>query len=125
MNGDESAWLWSIGLISFAFGVAAGYAIHFLVGSESKRSEELARELEQLQEEMAQYRGEVAEHFQRTSELVQEMTSSYRNVYEHLATGSARLCSDAIQEPQLDFAIRARIPGNDDRPAPDTTHPPG
>ena len=109
MTGDETGWMWSIGLISFAFGIAAGYAIHFLVNPDNKHSEELEAELEQLKEGMEQYRGEVVEHFQRTSELVQEMTSSYKNVYEHLASGSARLCNDAIQEPQLDFAIQQEI----------------
>lgn len=109
MNGDETSWIWSIGVISFALGVAAGYAIHFFLNSDNKRREKLAQELEQLREETEQYRGEVAEHFQHTSELVQEMTSSYKNVYEHLASGSARLCSDAIQEPQLDFAIQEKI----------------
>lgn len=109
MNGDEMSWFWSIGLISFAFGLAAGYAIHYFVNSDSKRSEALETELEQIKQEMEQYRGEVASHFQRTSELVQEMTSSYRNVYEHLATGSARLCGDTIQEPQLDFSARGKL----------------
>jgi uncharacterized membrane-anchored protein YhcB (DUF1043 family) len=109
MNGDETDWIWSIGLIAFAFGMAAGYAIHFFLNPDNKRSEKLTQELDQLKEEMDQYRGEVAEHFQRTSELVQEMTSSYKNVYEHLASSSARLCSDAIQEPQLDFAIQKGI----------------
>ncbi|TCK18236.1 uncharacterized protein DUF1043 [Thiogranum longum] len=109
MTGDETGWMWSTGLISFAFGIAAGYAIHFFVNSDNKHSEELEAELDQLKEEMEQYRGEVAEHFQRTSELVQEMTSSYKNVYEHLASGSAHLCSDAIQTPQLDFAMQQEI----------------
>ncbi len=110
MNGDMAGWMWSIGLISFAFGIAAGYAINYFLNTDSTRSEELARELDQLREETEQYRGEVAEHFQRTSELVQEMTSSYKNVYEHLASSSAKLCGDAIQEPQLDFTIQKEIP---------------
>ena len=112
MIGDESGWMWSFGLISFALGIAAGYAMHFFVNSDNKRSEQLAKELDRLKNETEQYRGEVAEHFQRTSELVQEMTSSYKNVYEHLASSSARLCGDAIKEPQLDFAAQGKIPGD-------------
>ena len=116
MNGDETSWMWSIGLISFAFGIAVGFAINFYFNPDNKRSGKLQHELDQLQlelerlkQETEQYRGEVAEHFQHTSELVQEMTSSYKNVYEHLASGSARLCSNAIQEPQLDFAMHKEI----------------
>ena len=119
MNGDETSMIWSIGLITFAFGLAAGYAINFYLNPDNKRRGKLQQELDLLQQELEQvkaeaeqYRGEVAEHFQHTSELVQEMTSSYKNVYEHLASGSARLCKDAIQEPQLDFAMRKEITGN-------------
>ena len=36
-----------------------------------------------------------------TSDLVQEMTRSYRAVYEHLATGAYHLCSDPADPPTL------------------------
>ena len=115
MNGDETSWMWSIGLISFAFGIAVGFAINFYLNPDNKRSEKLEQELDQLKRETEQYRGEVAEHFKRTSELVQEMTSSYKNVYEHLASGSANLCTDAIKEPPLDFAIHEKLSSNEAR----------
>jgi len=38
----------------------------------------------------------------RTSELVQEMTRSYRDVYEHLASGAQNLCGDTDERWQLD-----------------------
>jgi len=38
----------------------------------------------------------------RTSELVQEMTQSYRAVYEHLATGAQELCEGEVETPFLD-----------------------
>ena len=41
------------------------------------------------------YRDQVTHHFMRTSELVQEMTQSYRSVYEHLASGAQQLCGEA------------------------------
>ena len=122
MNGDETVWMWSVGLITFALGLAAGYAIHFFLNADNKRSEALAQELEKLKDDTAQYRGEVAEHFERTSELVQDMTSSYKKVYEHLASSSAKLCGDAIQEPQLDFAAQDRISGNGSDTESATTH---
>ena len=122
MNGDETVWMWSVGLIAFALGLTAGYAIHFFLNSDNKRSEALAQELEKLKDDTAQYRGEVAEHFERTSELVQDMTSSYKKVYEHLASSSAKLCGDAIQEPRLDFAAQDRISGNGSETESTTTH---
>ena len=109
MTGEDSAWMWSIGLIAFSFGLAAGFVIHYLLNSGGGRSKELEAELEQLKEETNQYRQEVSNHFQRTSELVQEMTQSYRSVYEHLATGSEKLCSDRIQTPLLDFPEQSSL----------------
>ncbi len=122
MNGDETVWIGSVGLIAFALGLAAGYAIHFFLNADNKRSEALAQELEKLKAETARYRGEVAEHFERTSELVQDMTSSYKKVYEHLASSSAKLCGDAIQEPRLDFAAQDRISGNGSNTESGATH---
>ncbi len=113
MSGEESAWMWSIGLISFAFGLAAGYAIHFFLNPGNGRSKALETELEKLRQENSDYRNQVVQHFQRTSELVQDMTQSYRAVYEHLAGGSQQLCSEPINTPQLDLPERERLPGTE------------
>jgi hypothetical protein len=44
-----------------------------------------------------------------TSELVQEMTQSYRAVYEHLAAGAQHLCSDELEPSQVGFRQTDRV----------------
>jgi hypothetical protein len=66
----------------------------------------------------------VAQHFQRTAELVQDMTQSYRSVYEHLAGGSQQLCSEPLQTPQLDLPERGRLPEAEKPPTPAPAPPP-
>lgn len=110
--------MWSIGLITFAFGLAAGYAIHFFLNPGDSRAKALEQELERLRGESEAYRNQVVEHFQRTSELVQDMTRSYRAVYEHLASSSQQLCNEPVSTPQLDLPERGQLPGT--HPAPET-----
>lgn len=109
MAGVETTWVWSIGIIAFAFGLVVGYVISYYTNPDHTRRQALEQELAQLKEEADQYRGQVSQHFRRTSELVQEMTDSYRNVYEHLATGSQQLCSDPVSTPRLDLPERERL----------------
>ena len=59
----------------------------------------LQNELDQLKDRFTDYRDQVTQHFMRTSELVQEMTQSYRAVYEHLAIGAQNLCGGQIEAP--------------------------
>ena len=66
------------------------------------RTRQLQMELNQLTERFTDYRDQVAQHFMRTSELVQEMTHSYRSVYEHLASGAQQLCGEQTETTSLD-----------------------
>jgi uncharacterized membrane-anchored protein YhcB (DUF1043 family) len=59
-------------------------------------------ELNQANERFSDYRDQVTLHFMRTSELVQEMTQSYRSVYEHLAVGAQHLCGEHPDAGSLD-----------------------
>ena len=102
-SGMDLSWAWGIGLIGFAFGVACGVGIGYLTLCNSRRSQLLQEKCETLQREFDAYRSQVGQHFQRTSELVQKMTESYREVYEHLATGSQALCQSPVTTPRLDI----------------------
>ncbi len=102
-SGIDFSWAWGIGLIGFALGVACGVGIGYLTLCNSRRSQLLQEKCDALQREFDAYRGQVGQHFQRTSELVQKMTDSYREVYEHLATGSQALCQNPVTTPRLDI----------------------
>jgi uncharacterized membrane-anchored protein YhcB (DUF1043 family) len=95
LDGQTS--FWAIGILSFLIGITLGWIITYTLVVRHGRTHQLQLELEQLKENFRDYRDQVTHHFMRTSELVQEMTQSYRSVYEHLASGAQHLCGD----PQL------------------------
>ena len=47
---------------------------------------------DEIQQDYDTYRAEVAEHFGKTAEQFHAIGLQYRELYEHLATGSAKLC---------------------------------
>ena len=102
-SGVDWSWALGVGLIAFAFGIACGIGIAFLIPGGHRRTQELQEKLQLLQQEFDSYRDEVGQHFMTTSQLVQKMTESYRDVYEHLAMGSQALCQEPISTPRLDI----------------------
>lgn len=101
LDGNTS--LWIIGLLSFLLGTLIGCILTYSIVARNNRTHQLQVELNELSEDFRNYRDQVAHHFMRTSELVQEMTQSYRSVYEHLASGAQHLCGDSdtpiLQQP--------------------------
>jgi len=118
-SGIDLSWSWGMGLIGFAFGVACGVGIGYLTLCNSRRSQVLQEKCDALQREFDAYRGQVGQHFQRTSELVQKMTDSYREVYEHLATGSQALCQNPVSTPRLDIPDQPVLESAKTGPAPE------
>lgn len=102
-GGIALSWVWAIGLIAFAFGITLGVGAAYLTFGSKRQTRELREKIDALQQELDTYRGQVGQHFQRTAELVQKMTHSYREVYEHLASGSQALCRDPVSTPRLDI----------------------
>ncbi|VAW81961.1 hypothetical protein MNBD_GAMMA13-1273 [hydrothermal vent metagenome] len=104
-GGFDLSWAWGIGLICFAFGLTVGVAgFYLLTGNQQcSKEKELASQLASAQQQFDDYREQVGQHFLKTSDLVQKMTSSYRDVYEHLANSSQTLCTDPVSTPQLDI----------------------
>lgn len=104
MEGSISiSWAWGIGLICFAFGIIAGVILIYFMSGDRRRNEELEQQLAGQKQQFDDYRGQVSQHFKQTSELVQKMTDSYRDVYEHLAVGSQALCREPVSTPRLDI----------------------
>jgi uncharacterized membrane-anchored protein YhcB (DUF1043 family) len=74
------------GLIMFAVGGAIGYYF-----SRLDQSARRARQ-DEVQQEFDAYRTKVAEHFGKTADQFHAIGIQYRELYEHLAEGSAALC---------------------------------
>ena len=91
---DGTASLWTIGILAFLLGTVLGCIAAWIIVGRNGRTLQLQLELEQLKERFTDYRDQVTQHFMRTSDLVQEMTQSYRAVYEHLAAGAQHLCGE-------------------------------
>lgn len=106
---ESSTAIWLIGCLSFAIGLLLGCIAAYLFIGRNDRSRELQAELDDLNQMLIDYRGQVTRHFMHTSELVQEMTQSYRAVYEHLAAGAQHLCSDELEPSQVGFQQTDRV----------------
>jgi uncharacterized membrane-anchored protein YhcB (DUF1043 family) len=102
-SGVDVSWVWAVGFIAFAFGIACGIAVAYLIAGPGRRTRELQDKCDTLQQEFDGYRDQVGQHFLKTAELVQKMTDSYRDVYEHLASGSESLCKEPVDTPKLDI----------------------
>ena len=83
---DASVWL-IIGLI--AGGVTGGVATWLI-----SRARGGAVSVMQLKQENDKFRNEVAEHFVETARLINEMTDSYKKVFDHLSSGAEKLVDD-------------------------------
>jgi len=94
--------LWIVGILGILLGIGLGSIVTYALASRSSRNQNLQAELDQLGERFTEYRDQVSQHFMHTSDLVQEMTRSYRSVYEHLATGAHHLCGEQeVDTPSL------------------------
>lgn len=103
MNVYEASWNWGLLGIALALGIAVGALLVFLLVCRSARVAKLREELERTKADHEIYRRQVHEHFGKTSVLFQQMTTSYRAVYEHLAEGCESLCNDATLPGQLEL----------------------
>ncbi len=90
-------------LICLVGGGALGAVLYKLTDSGS-RSKELEERVLRAEDELKRYQQDVSEHFAKTSELVNNLTQSYRDVYEHLANSALKLTTPALSRQILDSA---------------------
>ncbi len=110
---------WIIIASSLLVGVVIGLLIGGRLSANPARLRELESELREAREAERRYRSSVGDHFSLTADLVHHMTQSYREVYDHLASGAQDLCSDEIAAKLLpaksdaQFAQQASQEGGD------------
>ena len=110
---DGTTSIWLTGILFTVLGAMAGSIITYLVVARHGRTRKLQDELDQLKDRFTDYRDHVTQHFMRTSELVHEMTQSYRAVYEHLALGAQNLCGGQIEAPRQNGVETSSLAGED------------
>jgi uncharacterized membrane-anchored protein YhcB (DUF1043 family) len=92
--------VWLFGAIVLACGIFLGMLINRLLNPSSADIDQLKTDLERERAEMERYKAGVNSHFNKTSDLVKELTQDYVKVYQHLAEGAQTL-SDTPQFTQV------------------------
>jgi len=82
---------WLVVVAAFAGGCAVGALVFGTMSRGTKDAKKLKAELEEKEQELQAYKSGVASHFNKTSELVNELTQDYVKVYQHLSEGARTL----------------------------------
>jgi len=82
-------WLFAAGAL--VGGVIIGAIVHRNLAPGKKQTDDLKAELDAARLEMETYKTSVNTHFDKTAELVNELTQDYVKVYRHLAEGAQSL----------------------------------
>ena len=83
--------VWQIGIIALVAGAMIGALAYRLFAPSRKQADKIKTELDVTREELDRYKASVNQHFNKTSELVNDLTQNYVKVYQHLAEGAQTL----------------------------------
>ncbi|WP_286237321.1 YhcB family protein [Neptuniibacter halophilus] len=112
--------IWLISIVALVVGAVIGYLLG-RSGGGSGRQAELAEQLEDAKRELESYRSEVTGHFEKTAQLVNGLTQSYKEVHEHLASGAQGLCQPGAIDMALEPAMTPKLEEGATEPAPAET----
>lgn len=85
---------WLLYIVIFLLGGGVGFIVSRARNSDT-RVRELEEHLKSLQGKYDHYQEAVTQHFSTSAQLVNNLTSSYREVHEHLVRGAQNLCADS------------------------------
>ena len=91
-----------IALLSLLIGLIIGGALGSAFSGKSKEHRLLTEELKQKKDELNTYQQNVTEHFIKTSELVNNMTQSYKEVHQHLAASAMTLTNPEVSKKLIE-----------------------
>jgi uncharacterized membrane-anchored protein YhcB (DUF1043 family) len=83
--------VWQIGIIALIAGAMIGALAYRLLAPSVKQADKTKSELDMARKELSSYKASVDSHFDKTSELVNDLTQNYVKVYRHLAEGAQTL----------------------------------
>lgn len=101
-------------LLIFAAGIVAGAILVWLLLPARRQHRELTRERDEARQALVRYREEVDQHFLRTADTVNQLTSAYKAVHEQLADGARKLCSEQGRRLALARSLDL-LPGSDEQ----------
>ena len=88
---DYSTSVWQITIIALVAGALIGALVYRLLSPSIKQANKVKSDLDQTRGELASYKASVGQHFDKTSELFNDLTQNYVRVYQHLAEGAQTL----------------------------------
>ena len=83
--------IWMVGIAALVLGAIIGAIAYRLFTPTIKNASKLRAQLDETKEELDSYKASVSSHFNKTSDLVNELTQDYVKVYKHLAEGAQTL----------------------------------
>ncbi|MBU2887640.1 YhcB family protein [Gilvimarinus agarilyticus] len=97
-------------LIATFVGCLVGYLLS-RNSNGSNRSSDLQNRLQEAEQALDSYQHDVTDHFARTTELVNSLNASYRDMHEHLASSALKLSTPEIGRQLLDES-QHHLPGH-------------
>ena len=99
-----------VNLLLLGAGVIAGFFLAKALRpaqKDNKSQKELAAQLAETQDDFSNYQQEVAAHFRKTSEVVSDLSKSYKSVLESFASAALHLTTADISRQIMNSAFDA------------------
>ena len=116
--------IWLTAIACLVLGIVIGLVFSSRLNSSASRVKELENQIRDIKDNHLTYRDNVSDHFSMTADLVQHMTESYREVYQHLASGAQDLCSNEVASKLLPAGSDAVFESNEVSEAASGLNPP-
>lgn len=81
-------------IITLAITSLIALVVGFFIGRNIGGSTDNSKALTDAQKELADYKAHVSEHFGKTADLVDNLTQSYKDVFDHLGNSAKSLLSE-------------------------------
>ena len=99
----------------FAVGIGIGILVQRYVLSRGTHVALLERELDKLKGEQLSMKDALQQHYSQTSDLAQNLTKSYQDLYEHIAKGASQFTEKPLAElkdalDQADVTLKVEAP---------------
>lgn len=80
-------------------GIAVGALVMYFLSSKGSNS---AKSVAQVEEKLTKYQEDVVTHFEQTADLVDDLTQSYKKVFDHLGQSARELLTDEQVKEQIE-----------------------
>ncbi|MGH1485674.1 MAG: YhcB family protein [Cellvibrionaceae bacterium] len=93
-----------VGAAALLVGCILGSLLSRTLSPQQQKARTLETKLQEAEQQLKEYQQEVTDHFAETSKLVNNLTQSYRDVHEHLASDALKLANVDISRQLLSNA---------------------